>query len=98
VRHHETLVRHDFAVRAAEPKLGAVRCAHAAAVLAANAHIALARRDRVAARRRPLRQMLLLGEAAPNQFDRRIEHARQDEAIGSCLGHDPFSGFPTHMK
>src|SRR6201988_316281 len=52
VRHHEALRRHDLAISAAEPKLRAIRCAHAAAVLAADAHIALACRDRVAARRR----------------------------------------------
>src|SRR5262245_9346893 len=70
VGHHEALVRHDLAIGAAEPKLRTVVRAHAAAVLAAGTHFAFARRDRVAARRRPPGQMLLFGETAPHEVDR----------------------------
>src|SRR3954447_23492508 len=86
--HDQQLVRHDLAIGAAEPMRPTVRIAHAAAPLSADAQFARALRNRVAARRRPFREMLLLGEAAPHKIDRRIEDAGQNKGIGAGFAHD----------
>src|ERR1041385_4870188 len=93
VRHHQTRARHDLAIGAAKPMLAAIRIAPAAAPLAADTQVALAPGDRIAARRRPGREMLLLGEAAPYEVDRRVEHARQHEAIARSISHAAFAAF-----
>src|ERR1043165_3117856 len=87
MRHHQQLVRNDLAIDTAEAMVAASRIAHLAAPFAAGANVALAVRDRVAARRRPLGEMFLLGPAAPDQVDRRVEHAfeRQRAACNSII-------------
>src|SRR2546423_5065597 len=75
--------------------LAASRRTHAAAPRAALPQVTLAFGDRIVARRRPPRQMLLLGEAAPDEFDRRVEHAGEHEAVGAGLSHGAILHAPS---
>src|SRR5262245_34168605 len=72
VRHHEAAHWNDLAIDAAQPEQVTLGRSHLRTPLAARAQIALALRDREAARRAPLREMLLLGEALPQQRNRSV--------------------------